>query len=152
MTNSIQPFIDLPFWTFWNGPMLSNSFKLIGAFPPFEGGNDENCGGSDGSNANPWRSLKTDSSNGVGIGLNCGGNGSENCCSSGWGWRLLNGNVERDFPFLAILLIGRRRTTLPVFSPPAMEDTSRIPNAIACIFETFRRILRISWNNSSALF
>ena len=53
MTGSIQPFINLPFWTFWNGPMLSNSFKLIGAFPPFEGGNDENCGGSDGSNANP---------------------------------------------------------------------------------------------------
>ena len=129
----MKTFINLPFWTFWKGPIFSNSFKLIGAFPPFEGGNDENWGGNDGSNANPCRSLKVDSSDDEGMGLNWGGSGSDaaNCCSAGCVWRLFNCEDARDFPALWALLTGRRRITLPDLSAPAIEDTRRIPNVIA---------------------
>ena len=67
------------------------------------------------------------------MGANCGGSGSEavNDGSFGCGWRLFKSTAKRDLPCLFALLIGRRRTTLPVFSAPAKEVTKRIPNAIA---------------------
>ena len=103
----------------------------MGPFPPSKGEKEENCGGIELSNANPCLSLKLASSIDDWEGLNCGGSCSdaENWASTGLGWRMLDGEDVSDFPPLLILLIGLRRTTLPVFSAEAIDETRRIPNA-----------------------
>ena len=134
-TFSLDIFANLPFCTFWKAPAFSNSLRLIGTFPPSDGANEENCGGSELSKANPCRSLKLVSSNDEDdAALNCGGSCSDavNCGSATVGGWTFDAEDKRDFPPRLPLLTGRRRITLPCFSAPPMEEMRRIPNATVC--------------------
>ena len=69
--------INLLSGPFSKAPTFSKPFKFIWPFPPSNGANEENCGGMELSNANPWRSLKFASSSEEGEGVNCGGSCSD---------------------------------------------------------------------------